>query len=138
MVRGGRSLKILQVAADAGRAGQRVGTGRTEGGVMALCTLQRTVRPGQGESGAGVIKGGARPRSGVVALLTGLGKAGLHMVRGGRSLKILQVAADAGRAGQRVGTGRTEGGVLALWTLRRTVGPGQGESGAGVIKGGAR
>ena len=99
MVRIGGSLKIFQVAADAGRvrAGQVVVAVH-----VALGALHGGVRAGQREAGGRVIKVRARPGRRVVALRTGLREAGLHVIRTGRALEILQVAADAGgvRAGQ--------------------------------------
>lgn len=58
------------------------------------------VRPGQRKAGAVVVEDGVQPRGGVVALRAALREVRSHMVRIGRSLKIFQVATDAGSSAQ--------------------------------------
>ena len=77
----------------------------------------------------------AHPRSGVVALRTGLRKTGLNVIRIGRALEIFQVAADACRV---CGSQCVVAIHVALRTLHRRVRPGQRESGGRVIEGRAR
>jgi hypothetical protein len=92
VIRIGGALEIGQVAAHT--------RGRRQVVVIvdvALGALQRRVRAGQREAGIVVIKGGLRPRSRVVALLTGLRESRTDVVRIRRSLKILQMAVDAVR-----------------------------------------
>ena len=62
---------------------------------MALGASHRRVDSRQRESSGRVIEGRVCPRRGVVALLTSLREAGLHVVRIRRSLEVLEVATDA-------------------------------------------
>jgi len=94
-----RALEILQVAACASRvrAGQVVVVVD-----VALCTLDGRMCAGQREAGSRVIEGRIQPAGCGVALLTGLRESRTDVVRIGRALEILQVAACASRvrAGQ--------------------------------------
>ena len=92
VVRLRRALEVFQVATDA----SRVGTSQVVVPIhVALSALRGRVRPGQGEPGGRVVEIRAHPRGGVVALRAGLREPGLHVVRVGRALEILQVAAHA-------------------------------------------
>lgn len=64
---------------------------------MALIALQIGVATGQGESHRVVIEARRLPGRRVVALLAGLRNPQCHVVRIAGSLKICQVASDAGR-----------------------------------------
>ena len=88
----GGAIEIGEVAGDAGRAFQVVGPGGTELGVVTLGALQSRVRPGQGKPGRRVIKRRSVPGRCVVALLARRGKPGLHVVRVGCAVEILDVA----------------------------------------------
>ena len=83
------------------------------------------------ESSRGVVESCARPRCGVVALLAGLRKPSLHVVRVRGRLKIFQVTRDAG-------TDRDVVVVMdvAIGTLprRHSVRSGQREAGLGMIE----
>jgi len=81
-----RALEVLQVAADTGcvRAGQIVIAIH-----VALRALHTAVSARQGEPRGRVIEVRPRPGGGVVALLAGLRKTRLHMVRLRRALEIL-------------------------------------------------
>ena len=97
VIRVRRSLEVFQVTGDAGCAGQVVII--VDVTIGALPRWNR-VHAGEGEGGRVVVEGRIRPRSRVVALLTGLRESGGHMVGIGGSLIILQVAGNAGRAGE--------------------------------------
>ena len=100
---------------------------------MALCALQRNVRSGQRKSSGGMVKGGAVPRSCVVALLAILRDTRLHVVRSRRVLEILQVATDA----RSVRGGQVEVPIhVTLSALQRGMRPGQWEARAAVIESG--
>ena len=132
VIRIGRALEILQVAADARRVRARQVVISVH---VTLRALQAGVRTGQRESGGVVIESRARPGSGGVALLASLREAGLHVIRIGGSLEILQVAADAGG----VGAGQIVVAIhVALGALHARVGASQRESGGVVIESGAR
>ena len=64
---------------------------------VALRALHRGVRSRQREPGGRVVKIRASPGRGAMALRTRLREARLHVVRLGRPLEVIQVAADAGR-----------------------------------------
>ena len=86
------ALEVLQVATNA----SRVGTGQIVVIVdMALRAGNCRMRPSQREFGGRVIEGRVRPRDRVVALLTSLREAGLHVVRIRGSLEVLQMAVHA-------------------------------------------
>jgi len=130
----GRPIEVGHVAGRTRLAGQVVRAGGTEGGVVALSALHRDMESGQRKSGRRVVKGRIEPVGRAMALLTGLREVGLHVARIRRSLEVLQVAGDAGVAGQVVGTRRTEGGVVALRALQRGVESGERKSGGGVVE----
>lgn len=92
-----RPLEILQVAGDAGRAGQVVVIVD-----VAIATLSRRhhVRSGEGKIYQRMVEVRRLPRHRAVALLAGLRKICRNVVGIARSLKVLQVAGHAGRAGQ--------------------------------------
>jgi len=128
VVRTGRSLEILQVAVDARRLRVRHVVVVVD---VALRARHRRVRAGQRETSRGVIERRGRPRRRVVALLTGLCEARLHVIRIRRSLEILQVATDAGR----VRGGQVVIAVhVALRALHRRVRTAQREAGRRMIK----
>src|SRR5215475_9637184 len=86
VVRIGRALKILQVAAHA----SRVRTGQVVVIVhVALRTLHRRVRPGQREARGRMVEGRVVPRRRVMALLADLGEARLYVVGLGGALEVL-------------------------------------------------
>ena len=91
-----RPLVILQVAGNAGRAGQVVIVID-----VAITTLpwRHGMHAGQGKSGQRVIKRRIRPRDCVVALVACLGKRRRYVVRIGGCLVILQVTGDASCTG---------------------------------------
>src|SRR6201993_2196421 len=91
----GRSLVILQVARNAGRAVQAVVVVDVAIGAGAR---RNRVQSGQRESGAVVVKRGIEPGTGAVALVAGLREIGSDVIGIGRSLIVLQVARNAGRA----------------------------------------
>lgn len=105
------ALEILEVARDAGGAGQVV--------VPVDMTLRARgagVRSGQREANQIVVKRRRRPGGGGVTGLAGLRETELHVVRVLRLLEIRQVATDAGgrRAlifSAQVAGGTVEGGV---------------------------
>jgi len=92
VVRVRRSLEVFQVATDARgiRGGQVVIAVH-----VALGASHRGVRAGKREAGRRVVEGRLRPRCRVVALLTGLRKSRLYVIRIRRSLEVFQVATDA-------------------------------------------
>ena len=87
-----RALEVFQVAACAGRTGQVVVAVH-----MTLRALNGRVRSGERESGVVVIEGRSRPGGRVVALRASLRESAGNVIRIGRTLKILQVAADTSR-----------------------------------------
>ena len=93
------ALEILQVARDAGRAGQVV---VVVGMAIAALARRHGVRSGECEINHRVIKGRRSPRQGCVALRAIGGEVRRNVIRIRRALKIFQVAANAGRAGQAV------------------------------------
>jgi len=93
------------------------------------------MRPGQRESRRVVIEGRTLPGGRAVALLAGLRKSGLHVIRIGRAFEIGQVALHTSPAGETVGATRAEGRVMALRALQRSMRAGQGKSGRRVIEG---
>ena len=99
---------------------------------VALCALNAGMRAAQRESSAGVIKLRAGPGRGGMALLTGLGESGLHVVRIGSGLEILLVATDTGAVCGRQGVVVVH---VALRALHRRVRSRERESSGGVIKG---
>src|SRR5262249_27899933 len=99
---------------------------------VALRALQRRMCTGQRESGRGVVEGRVAPVGIVVALLTSLGEVGLHVVGVGRTLVILEVAANAGGVGRRQIVAPVH---VALGALQRSVRSDQRETGSGVVKG---
>ncbi len=96
---------------------------------MALRALQRRVRSRQCESSRGVVKAGI-PVGGGMTALAGLRKASLHVVGIGRSLKIFQVARDAGCVRNVVVVVD-----MALRALQRHVRAREREAGLTVIEG---
>ena len=122
------SLKIFQVATDAGS----VGRGQIVVAIhVTLRALHIDVGAGERETCGRVVKVRARPGRGVVTLLTGLREARGYMVRIGRALEILQVATDAGRIG------RSQVVVaihVALRALHTDVGTDERETRSGVVK----
>ena len=126
VIRTRRALEILQVAVDAGCAGQVVIVID-----VALGALHCGMRPGQRESRVVVIERCLSPRRGVVALLAGLREARTHVVWIRGALEILQVAVDAGgvRARQVVIVV-----YVTLGALHRGVRAGQREPCRGVIE----
>jgi len=87
-----RALEVLQVTANA----RCVGTGQVVVVVdMALRAGNCRMCPSQRESSGRVIERRVRPRDRIVALLTSLREAGLHVVRVRRSLEVRQVAVHA-------------------------------------------
>src|SRR5215472_10504236 len=99
---------------------------------MALGALHSCVRTAQGKSGGRVIEGRVRPRSRVVALLTSLREAGLHVIRIGGSLEIFQMATDAQRVRIRQVVVVVDVALRALHGGVRTT---QRKSSGGVIEG---
>ncbi len=87
-----RALEILHVATHAGRvrAVQCVVAVH-----VALVALHARMGAGQRESRRVVVKGRVVPRGRGMALLTGLREAGLHVVRIGRAVEVLDVAGCA-------------------------------------------
>ena len=129
VIRLGRTLEILQVAGHAGRAGQIVVAVH-----VTLRALNGGVRAGERESGVVVIEGRRRPRGRVVALLASLRESAGNVIRVGRALKILQVAADTSRVRAR----QVEVPIdVALRTLNGGMRSGQREARGRVIKVGA-
>ncbi len=124
----GGALEIRQVAAHA----RRVRAGQIVVAIhVALCALRGRVRPGQGEAGGRMVEIRAHPRSRVVALRAGLREPGLHVVRIGGALEVLQVAAHASR----IGVGQAVVVVhVALRALHRGVRSRQREAGRCMVK----
>jgi len=118
---------IRLVARDAGgiRAGQTVVAVH-----MALRALQAGMRAAQRETGRRVTKRRTRPTGGRVALIAGLRKPSLYVVRIRRALEILQVALGTGATGQAVVIA-----YVALSTLQRSVRTRQCEASGRVIEG---
>jgi hypothetical protein len=120
-------LEIRQVTTDA----RRVGAGQIVVAVhVALPAQNRGVRAGKREARRRMVKCGAGPVDCSVALLAGRGETGLHVVGICRPLEILQVAADAIRAGQIVIIVH-----MAKGTLHRNMRTGQGEVRQVVVEG---
>ena len=94
-----RSLIVLQVATDAGRAVQAVVVIDVAIGADAR---RHGVQAGEGEAGAGVVKRRVHPVRGVVTGIARLREVRCDVVRIGGCLVILQVTAHAGRAVQAV------------------------------------
>ena len=126
------SLEVSQVAARARRVSRRQVVVSV---YVALYALQGHVRARKRESSRRVVERRIPPGSRGMALLASLREVRLHVIRIGRALEILQVAADASRirAGQivvaiHVATGASNGRVRAS----------QRESSGRVIEGRAR
>ena len=134
VIRIGRALEIGQVALHTSSTREAVRATRAECRVMTLRALQRSMRPGQREPGRAVIEGRAVPVRRAVALFTSLREPGLDVIGIGRALEIGQVALHACRAAKAVGAARTEGRVMALRALQRSVRSRQRESCRRVIK----
>ena len=98
VVRVRRALKILQVAIDAGRAGQAVVV--VDMAVSAL-PWRHGMQACESESRGRVIELAIRPQHRVVALLARCGKTHMRHRRS-RAVVIRLVATDAGRAGDAV------------------------------------
>ena len=132
VIRLGRALEILQVAADTSRisAGQVVVAVHVAAGAG-----DGRVRPGQREPGGRVIEGRIAPGRRRMALLASLREIRLHVIRIGRALEVLQVAAHA--RGVRVGQAVIPVHV-ALRALQRRVCAGQREARCGVVETRAR
>jgi len=128
VIRIGRGLKILQVAGDTSRAGQVVVVVDV---AVEADTRRIGVRIGQREANRVVVKGRRLPSARGVALLTILREASGDVIRIGRGLKILQVAGDAGGAGQTVVVVDV---AIEADTRRVSVRIGQREAKAGVIE----
>ena len=124
MVWVGRAVEIRQVAGGAGRTVQAVISID-----VALRTLQRDMRPGQGKPGRCVIKGCIRPGHSRVARVASLRESRLCMVGVSRALKILQVAGRARTAGQTVVPV-----YVTLCTLQVGVRSGESESRGRVVE----
>ena len=92
-----RGVVILQVTRSTGGGGQIIVVVdvaiETDTRRVSMCIRQR-------EANGGVVKRCRLPSNGGVALLTGLREASGNVIRVCRGLKILQMAGDAGRAGQ--------------------------------------
>jgi hypothetical protein len=119
-----RVLKILQMAADAGRVCNvvvRIG--------VTLAALQSGVSARQWPSGRRVIERCRIPVRGRMADLALLREAGRRVVRVVRVLKILQMAADASRAAQVVISVR-----VALRTRHADMRSSERETSLGVIE----
>jgi len=102
---------------------------------VALLALHRRVRTGQREARCRMVKGSARPRRGVVALLARGGEPRLHVVGVGRIVEVRLMAGNASR----VGAGQIVVVVnVALRALQRGVRAGQREAGRRVIERGTR
>ena len=119
-----RVLKILQMAAYAGRVCNVVV--RVD---VTLAALQSRVSPRQRPSGGRVIERCRIPVRGRMADLALLRKTGGRVVRVVRVLEILQMAADASRAGQVVVSVR-----VALRTRHADMGSSERETSLGVIE----
>ena len=92
VIRVGRSLEILQMAADT----CPVRTAQVVIAIyVALRALHRAMRSAEREAGGRVIEGRAGPVGSGVALLTAGRESGLHMVRIGRRVEVLDVAGRA-------------------------------------------
>src|SRR5215472_9288035 len=98
---------------------------------MALGALHSCVRTAQGKSGGRVIEGRVRTRSRVVALLTSLREARLHVIRIRGSLEVLQVATHARRVRVRQVVVVVDMALCALHSCVRTA---QGKSSGRVIE----
>ena len=94
-----RPLIVLEVASDASGAVQTVVI--VDVAIGAGSRWHR-VHSGERESGGGVVKRRVHPVSRVVTGIAGLREVGRHVVGIRRSLIVLEVAGDAGRAGQGV------------------------------------
>ena len=90
-----RALIVLQMAGDAGRAGQIVVVVDV---AVSAGPRWDCVQPGERKPGAVVVELRVHPVAGVMALLAGLREVRSHVVGIGGSLEILQVTGDAGRA----------------------------------------
>ena len=94
------------------------------------------MRPGQCETGAGVVKGRTGPVRRAVTGLTSRRESSLHVTRIIRAVVVRLVALNAGsRVRQVIGSARTEGRVMALRALQCDVRSVQSETGAGMIEG---
>src|SRR5215467_11007113 len=128
VVRIGRSVEIRLVTTHA----RCIGSGQIVVAIhVALRALQRRMRPGERESGRGVIEGRVAPGGGGVALLARVWEVRLHVVWIRRSLEVLQVATDA--AGVR--TRQVVVAIhVALRALQRRMRPGEREASGRVIE----
>src|SRR4029077_13242285 len=124
----GGSLEILQVAGDAGRAGQVVVVVDMAVGAGAR---RDHVQSGERETGSFVIERGIEPSAGAVTLDAGLREIRSYVIGIRRSLEILQVAGDAGRAVQVVVVVDVAVGTGAR---RNRVQSGKRETGAVVVE----
>ncbi len=97
VVRSRRSLEILEVAGDASRAVQAVVVIDV---AIGASPRWHGVRARERESRRGVIERCIQPTCGVVAGIASLREIRADVVRARGRLKVLQVARDAGRAGQ--------------------------------------
>jgi len=121
-------LEVLQVAADASGVGTRQVVVVID---VTLCAGHCRVGPRQRESRGRVIEGRVCPRNGVVALLTGLREAGLHVIRIRGSLEVLEVATHARRVRVRQVVVVVDVALRALHGRVRTA---QGKSSGRVIE----
>jgi len=127
-----RALEIFQVAADTGRAIERV---VAVGVTIRTSARRHGVLPGKREARAVVIKGRVHPVAGVVALGASLREIRADVVWIRCALKIFKVAADASGAAQVVIA--TNVAIRAL-SGRHSVQARQSKSGDGVIELGIR
>ena len=125
---------IRQVALHASPAGETVGTARAERRVVTLRALQRSMRPGQRESGRVVIERRTQPVGGRVALIARRRESGLHVIRIGRPVVIRLMALHTSPAAKAVSSARAERRVVALCALQRRVGAGQREARRSVVE----
>ena len=123
----GGPVEIRQVAGNARGAGQAEVVVH-----VALRALHRGVGAGQRETRSGVVEFSAHPLRRVVAQSAILREPRGLVIRTGGSIEIVQVARDAGRAGQ------VEIAVdVALGARRRGVDAGEGKSGGRMVERGA-
>ena len=124
-----RSLVVLQVTTHASGAIEAVVV--VDVAIGALPRRNR-VQAGEREAGAGVVESRVQPVRGVVTLVAGLREIGSDVIRTGRSLVILQVAAHAGAGVEIVVIVDVAVGAGAR---RDCVQAGQDKAGSGVVKG---